>query len=95
MSQTVEYADISVIMTVYGLVRGVFVRDKKEFIDFMAGAGVLLFGDFTAKSDRKTPYFVNTGNYKTGEHISKLGDWYGAEGAACGETFDALYGSAR
>ena len=70
------------------------MKDKKEFIDFMASAGVLLFGDFTAKSGRKTPYFVNTGNYKTGEHISKLGDWYGAEVAACGETFDALYGPA-
>lgn len=39
---------------------------KKEFIEFMVRSGVLTFGDFTAKSGRKTPYFVNTGNYKTG-----------------------------
>ena len=39
---------------------------KKEFIEFMMSADVLRFGDFTTKSGRKTPYFVNTGNYKTG-----------------------------
>ena len=49
---------------------------KREFIDFMVRAGVLTFGDFTTKSGRKTPYFVNTGNYKTGEQISKLGEFY-------------------
>jgi len=49
---------------------------KKEFIKFMYDSGVLTFGDFVAKSGRKTPYFVNTGNYKTGEQISKLGEFY-------------------
>jgi len=49
---------------------------KREFIDFMVRAGVLTFGDFITKSGRKTPYFVNTGNYKTGEQISKLGEFY-------------------
>jgi len=49
---------------------------KKEFIKFMYNSGVLTFGDFIAKSGRKTPYFVNTGNYKTGEQISKLGEFY-------------------
>lgn len=49
---------------------------KKEFIKFMCEAGVLTFGDFTLKSGRKAPYFVNTGNYKTGEHIAKLGEFY-------------------
>ena len=39
---------------------------KQEFIHFMVRSGVLTFGDFTAKSGRKTPYFVNTGNYKSG-----------------------------
>jgi len=67
---------------------------KKEFIDFMANAGVLTFGDFTAKSGRKTPYFVNTGNYKTGRHISTLGDYYASLVASSGEKFDALYGPA-
>lgn len=51
---------------------------KKEFIEFMVRAGVLTFGDFTTKSGRKTPYFVNTGNYKTGEQAAKLGKFYAA-----------------
>ena len=45
---------------------------QEEFITFMVRAGVLTFGDFTTKSGRRTPYFINTGNYKTGEQISKL-----------------------
>lgn len=49
---------------------------KKEFIEFMVQSGVLTFGDFTTKSGRKTPYFVNTGNYKTGEQAAKLGKFY-------------------
>lgn len=51
---------------------------KKEFIDFMVRSGVLTFGDFVTKSGRKTPYFVNTGNYKTSEQIAKLGQYYAA-----------------
>jgi orotate phosphoribosyltransferase len=70
------------------------MSDKNEFISFMEGAGVLTFGDFTTKSGRKTPYFVNTGNYKTGMHISKLGDYYAQRVAESGEKFDALYGPA-
>ena len=49
---------------------------KAEFIRFMMDSGVLIFGDFTTKSGRKTPYFINTGNYKTGEQIAKLGEFY-------------------
>lgn len=49
---------------------------KKEFIEFMVQSGVLTFGDFTTKSGRKTPYFVNTGNYKTGKQAAKLGEFY-------------------
>lgn len=68
---------------------------KEEFIEFMVGAGVLTFGDFTTKSGRKTPYFVNTGNYKTGAQAAKLGDYY----AACiqeqiPEGIDCLFGPA-
>ena len=70
------------------------MRNKNEFIEFMESAGVLTFGDFTAKSGRKTPYFVNTGNYKTGKHISTLGDYYADSIVASGEKFDALYGPA-
>jgi orotate phosphoribosyltransferase len=70
------------------------MRSKNEFIEFMESAGVLTFGNFTTKSGRKTPYFVNTGNYKTGMHISTLGDYYADLVAASGEKFDALYGPA-
>ena len=67
---------------------------KRDFIKFMIGAGVLTFGDFTAKSGRKTPYFVNTGNYKTGLHISVLGDYYAQCLVDSGEKPDALFGPA-
>jgi len=67
---------------------------KKEFIDFMADSDVLTFGDFTTKSGRKTPYFVNTGNYKTGMHISVLGNYYADLVVASCEKFDAIYGPA-
>lgn len=49
---------------------------KREFIEFLEGAGVLKFGDFTAKSGRKIPYFINAGDIKTGDQISKLGEFY-------------------
>ncbi len=49
---------------------------KREFIKFLQSAGVLKFGDFTAKSGRKIPYFINAGEIKTGEQISKLGEFY-------------------
>lgn len=49
---------------------------KEEFIRFMVECGVLTFGDFTLKSGRKAPYFVNTGNYKTGKQLAKLGEYY-------------------
>lgn len=49
---------------------------KREFIQFLENAGVLKFGDFTAKSGRKIPYFINAGEIKTGDQISKLGEFY-------------------
>ena len=49
---------------------------KEEFIKFMVDSGVLTFGDFTLKSGRKAPYFINCGNYKTGEQLAKLGGFY-------------------
>lgn len=49
---------------------------KREFIDFLQSAGVLKFGDFTAKSGRKIPYFINAGNIKTGDEIARLGEFY-------------------
>ena len=49
---------------------------KREFIQFLESAGVLKFGDFTAKSGRKIPYFVNAGMIKTGDQITKMGEFY-------------------
>lgn len=51
---------------------------KQEFIKFMVECGVLTFGDFTLKSGRKAPYFVNTGNYRTGAQLARLGEFYAA-----------------
>ncbi|MFI3206300.1 MAG: orotate phosphoribosyltransferase [Clostridia bacterium] len=68
---------------------------KKDFIEFMMSADVLRFGNFVTKSGRNTPYFVNTGNYKTGEQIAKLGEYY-AEliKETIGEKFDCMFGPA-
>lgn len=49
---------------------------KRDFIKFMCNSGVLTFGDFITKSKRNTPYFINTGNYNTGDQITKLGYFY-------------------
>ena len=68
---------------------------KREFIEFLQGAGVLKFGDFTAKSGRKIPYFINAGEIKTGEHIAKLGSFYAkAYIDKLGKKQAALYGPA-
>jgi orotate phosphoribosyltransferase len=68
---------------------------KQEFIEFMVRCGVLTFGDFTTKSGRKTPFFINTGNYRTGSQIRRLGGFYAAaiEGRL-GRSFDVLFGPA-
>lgn len=49
---------------------------KQEFIKFMTECGVLTFGEFTLKSGRKAPYFINCGNYKTGAQLARLGEFY-------------------
>lgn len=68
---------------------------KKDFIEFMVRSNVLTFGDFTTKSGRKTPFFINTGNYKTGEQIKKLGEFYAqAILSIMGYEFDVLFGPA-
>ncbi len=68
---------------------------KEEFVKFMVRSGVLLFGDFTTKSGRKTPYFVNTGNYKTGAQAAKLGEYYARNIQENVEgKIDALFGPA-
>ncbi len=68
---------------------------KREFIQFLESAGVLKFGDFTAKSGRKIPYFINAGDIKTGDQISKLGEFYAkAYFEKIGNKKTVLYGPA-
>ena len=68
---------------------------KREFIEFLQGAGVLKFGDFTAKSGRKIPYFINAGEIKTGDQIAKLGEFYAKSYLdKVGEKRTVLYGPA-
>lgn len=68
---------------------------KKEFIEFMIDCDVLKFGDFVTKSGRKTPFFVNTGFYRTGTQLKKLGEYYAkAIRDAFGLDFDVLFGPA-
>ncbi len=51
---------------------------KEDFIKFMVSSNVLMFGDFVTKSGRNTPYFINTGNFKTGRQADLLGQYYAA-----------------
>ena len=68
---------------------------KKEFIEFMIDCNVLKFGDFVTKSGRNTPFFVNTGFYRTGAQLKKLGTYYAkAIEAKFGLDFDVLFGPA-
>ena len=68
---------------------------KKDFIEFMLGADVLRFGEFKTKSGRLSPYFVNTGNYRTGSQIAALGKFYAAcVKETCGTDFTAMFGPA-
>lgn len=68
---------------------------KQEFIEFMVDCGVLKFGDFVTKSGRKTPFFVNTGFYRTGTQLRRLGQYYAAAiKEKFGLDFDVLFGPA-
>jgi orotate phosphoribosyltransferase len=68
---------------------------QREFIEFMVECDVLRFGDFTAKSGRKTPYFVNTGRYRTGAQLSRLARFYAQVlHDELGTEFDVLFGPA-
>ncbi len=68
---------------------------KQEFIEFMVDCGVLKFGDFVTKSGRKTPFFVNTGFYRTGAQLRRLGGYYAqAIKETFGLDFDVLFGPA-
>lgn len=70
-------------------------RYKEEFIEFMVDCSVLKFGDFVTKSGRKTPFFVNTGFYRTGAQLRRLGSYYAkAIQETYGTDFDVLFGPA-
>lgn len=70
-------------------------RYKQEFIEFMIDCEVLKFGDFVTKSGRRTPFFVNTGFYRTGSQLAKLGEYYSnAIKDNFGTDFDILFGPA-
>ena len=74
--------------------------NKKEFIRFMVESGVLSFGEFKTKSGRLSPYFINTGNYRTGRQAAKLSDFYadciheGIEKGIIPKNLNALFGPA-
>lgn len=68
---------------------------KKEFIEFMVDSNVLKFGEFTLKSGRKSPFFMNAGAYVTGSQLRKLGEFYAkAIHESYGTDFDVLFGPA-
>lgn len=68
---------------------------KQEFVDFMLDSQVLKFGDFTLKSGRKSPFFMNAGLYVTGTQLMKLGEYYAkAIHETYGDDFDVIFGPA-
>ena len=68
---------------------------KEEFIEFMLDCEVLKFGDFVTKSGRNTPFFINTGFYRTGAQLKRLGEYYAKTiHDAFGDDFDVLFGPA-
>ena len=68
---------------------------KQEFIEFMVDCDVLKFGEFTLKSGRKSPFFMNAGAYVTGGQLKKLGEYYAkAIHNIYGDDFDVLFGPA-
>ena len=68
---------------------------KQEFIEFMVESDVLKFGEFTLKSGRKSPFFMNAGAYVTGSQLKKLGQYYAkAIHDTYGDDFDVLFGPA-
>lgn len=74
---------------------GLSSDSKREFVRFLLDSDVLTFGDFTTKSGRKTPYFVNTGRYRTGRQIARLGSFYAKTLVeTLGRDFDFLFGPA-
>lgn len=77
------------------LSQSIMQQYQREFIDFLVQSSVLTFGDFTTKSGRKTPYFVNTGRFDSGSKISKLGQYYATHIVEAGlSSVDSVFGPA-
>lgn len=75
--------------------KAVLTEEKREFIEFMMSADVLRFGHFVTKSGRNTQYFVNTGNYRTGAQLARLGSYYARlVKETAGREFEAMFGPA-
>lgn len=75
--------------------KGLIDMDLKNFADFLVGAGAVCVGDFTLKSGKKAPYFINTGVFDTGEKIQELGKYYAAAiETKIGSGFDLVFGPA-
>lgn len=75
--------------------RSLVEQYKQEFIEFMVDSKVLKFGEFTLKSGRKSPFFMNAGSYVTGSQLQKLGEYYAkAIHDKYGDEFDVLFGPA-
>ena len=67
---------------------------KQEFIEFMVDCQALKFGEFTLKSGRKSPFFMNAGAYVTGSQLMKLGESYAKSNSrSYGDDFDVLFGT--
>lgn len=67
---------------------------QQEFVEFMVHSNVLTFGDFTTKSGRRTPFFINTGRYRTGAQMNRLAGFYADAIQASAVAFDFLFGPA-
>ena len=73
------------------------LKFKEDLILFLVRTGALKFGEFTTRSGRKSPYFINAGNFRSGEHIETLGNFYAdciMDTEAAKEDFDILFGPA-
>ena len=64
---------------------------KQDFIEFMVRSNVLTFGEFTTKSGRQTPFFINTGRYRTGEQMNRLAGFYADAIQASGIDYSFLF----
>ncbi len=75
--------------------REMLSEKKREFIEFMISSDVLRFGRFITKSGRETPYFINTGNYRSGSQLARLGGYYAKlVYESVGGEFEAMFGPA-